>query len=547
MILAGYIFLTALQAGVGHLDNPKNRVRGGDSAHYYVYLPALVIGGDLDFTEELNALTSHPHRFKSATDRPGNPYSVGPALLWAPFFLVSHIIVYVFGGWPTDGLSPPYQAAVYVGNSIVTAVGLLFTARFLQNLRQSTRATLVAVGAVIFATQLTYYLWSISATSHGTSFAAVALFAWSVSRYGVTWKSGLCGGLAAIVRWQNILIVAPVAVALHIRDRGYRFERKDLNRWVSFLLASGIALSPQIIVWLALYGTPFLVPQGEGFVDLTRLPLVRILTSIQHGLFTWHPVLLFGVVGITILYRGHPGWATAIGVAFALQWVMNASILDWWATWSFGHRRFVNLLPFFALGIAVVYDRVSPALRRCLACSIVVLAIWNQLFLYQYQRGLIPRSKSPTLTEFFIDKLQLSRVAQAQLHVNNAVYTFERDKFALYIEEAEKAYDVYPGYRNAWRVYSVASATLQRYETAEQLFRKWTEEDPNNLVANWGLGAVLVKQGDSAGAERLFEKNQWSRTGAEVLSMIRSGEQSLMNRRFFDFYRAELDSMAYIH
>ena len=58
---------------------------------------------------------------------------------------------------------------------------------------------------------------------------------------------------------------------------------------------------------------------------------------------------------------------------FVIQTIMNASVQDWWAGWSFGMRRMTDLYPVFALGLAALLgwarDRsfvVQPHLTRVL-------------------------------------------------------------------------------------------------------------------------------------------------------------------------------------
>src|SRR5688500_3190536 len=76
----------ALAWVVAGLGNPEFRA---DSPGYFAYIRSLVFDGDLDFRNEwehwgLKALPT------TATGRMANPYPIGPALLWAPFFLVAH-------------------------------------------------------------------------------------------------------------------------------------------------------------------------------------------------------------------------------------------------------------------------------------------------------------------------------------------------------------------------------------------------------------------------------------------------------------------------
>ena len=144
------------------------------------------------------------------------------------------------------------------------------------------------------------------------------------------------------------------------------------------------------------------------------------------------------------------------------------------------------------------------------------------------------------------DKLTLPRVHKAQLHVNTAIAAFRQDDFANYLDQSAKAYRAYPEYRNSRLVYSVAGSALQDHTTAEQLFSEWHEGDPTSLVATWGLANAFVRAGRQDEAERLFEPNLWGQAASDAINQIRAGNQTLMDRTFFDFYRAELDSV-YIH
>ena len=546
-ILAGYVLLTALFALLGYLDRPGARIRGGDSDHYFVYLPALLLHGNLDFGPLLETLGGGDYVFPSSIQgKQGNPFSIGPALLWLPFFLIGHVVALISDIHPPHGLSSPYQAAVYLGNALISASGILFTLRFLRLKGCSKASTLLSVTALMMATQLSYYLWPKSATSHGASFATVALFAWTLVRGGISWKSGLIAGLATLIRWQNILIVAPLAVAEHIAGHGWRLETRDLKRWMIFLGLAIPCLIPQLAVWWVLYGSPIIVPQGQGFLDFSDLALAGVLFSARHGLLLWHPILIVGLIGFIFSYRKQCYWVVAAALAVTFQWIVNAAVDDWWAGWSFGHRRFIGLLPLFTWGVALFYDQARLNIRQIVIAAVVVLSIWNQLFLLQYQFGLIPRNQAPSFTEFVSDKLSPVRVWQTQRHVNTAIAAFRANAFQDYIDQAGKAHHSYPDYRNSRLVYSVAAAVLQNTETAKALFSRWRNEKPGSLVATWGLADSYIKSGRREEAEALFKLNRWGSAGERVVDAIRDGNQDLLDRSFFDHYQAELDSV-YVH
>ena len=61
-----------------------------------MYVRSMVIDGDLDFENELRHF--YPDRsldrLRTATGRVSNIYAAGSGLLWAPFFLLAHVLAH---------------------------------------------------------------------------------------------------------------------------------------------------------------------------------------------------------------------------------------------------------------------------------------------------------------------------------------------------------------------------------------------------------------------------------------------------------------------
>src|SRR5690242_6530102 len=82
---------TALLFVLMSVGSPELRA---DSPGYFAYVRSLVLDHDLDFANEwahwgLKPLPTTP------TGRMSNPYSIGPALIWMPFFLLAHVYVWL--------------------------------------------------------------------------------------------------------------------------------------------------------------------------------------------------------------------------------------------------------------------------------------------------------------------------------------------------------------------------------------------------------------------------------------------------------------------
>jgi hypothetical protein len=541
IIVVACLILGIWYGMLGYLDKPAERIRGADSFGYYVYLPSLFMDGDLDLTNDFKALSGPETPVEqTSTGRAGNIFSVGPAILWTPWFGLGHLAAIVSGN-PTDGFSKPYQFFVYLGNSCYAILGLILTGRLLKSFGVSPRNALIATLSILFTTQLTYYSYPKSATSHVLSFTTMAAFSLSIRTRGVTWQSGLLGGLAALVRWQNFLFLPLLATAAHIAKYGLKLSRDDIRSYLPFGLAAMVAFLPQVITWHTIYGVPFLVPQDEGYVELTRLPVLKVLFSLRHGLVTWHPWWLLATVGLLITKSRSTVWIRAFTVCLVAQTITNATVLDWWGNWSFGNRRFLNALPLFALGIAYLADHLDSRRKRTLIGVLIVLGVWNQAFVFQYQRALIPRNGPPTWTEFFDDKFSLNRVWRTQLAVNTAVSRFRQDDFENYLKYAKEAADFYPNYRNTMKVHSVVAAVEGRWGEALGAYEGWLEIEPTSRAARWGIADIRLKLGQPDQAREIMQELEVD--DKEVLEALASEDGTLLTKSFFNQYRVELDQI----
>jgi hypothetical protein len=148
--------------------------------------------------------------------------------------------------------------------------------------------------------------------------------------------------------------------------------------------AALVVFSPQALAWLVLYGRPFTVPQGPGWMRWRDPHLLDVLLSDRHGLFTWTPVLAIAVAGFLLLWRRDRHLAIAATVVAAASWYVNAAAADWWAGEAYGARRFVSCVPVFALGFAAVLDLGKNRLHP-LGAACVALIGSNLLLLLQYQ------------------------------------------------------------------------------------------------------------------------------------------------------------------
>ena len=543
VLVAAYLLLTLSFGYLGYLENLDNRIRGHDSVYYYIYLRSVFIDRDLDFNNEWE------HYYGSSEKRPyqNNVFSIGPTILWTPFFIFGHFITLLAqslgSNIEADGYSTFYQVSVYIGNSLYGLLGVLLTALLLKTYLKTISALIACLG-IMLASQLTYYFWSFTAMSHNTSFAATALFFYLWLTFGPCKRTALAAALMSLVRWQNVLFLLPLAIR-SIIDLISLIRTTDAN-WKSWLLQHSVfigvffcGLIPQFAVWKLLYSKFILIPQGTGFISFSDLHLVSVLFSLRHGLFSWHPLLLIGFSGCTLLWSKDRVLALSLGIAFVLQWLLNSAVTDWWAGWSFGHRRFISLLPIFALGLGLVIEKIE---KRAILVGIAVVffaGIWNQLFIYQYIYGLIPRGGPLTYREMFVDKLYPKRRFTTQAAVNTAVNYLSKNDMDNFKKYARMAYEMSPYYRNSLLLYSLVCITSDNNDEGLQVFQLWYLQERDDILARWGFAEYLVKHGNFDQAAQLFRfshrKNQ--ALSKDIYSRIEHRENTLIDERFFVLYK----------
>lgn len=402
----GLVFALAYGASLILFPKPDGRVVVGDAVHYYVYLRSVVFDGDLQFHNDyvrLYGLTG-PGPGVAWMYEPlptgyiRNVMPVGPAITWAPLYLIATGVVALLRGcgldYPLDGFGRVFQASAGFSGIAAAAIGAWFAFRAAAALF-GVRAGIWATLAIWLGSSALYYSLVSPTYSHASSMFAngAVVLMWMLTRdRGDVGRYAMLGaliGFAALVRWQEATLLAlPLIDALRMAwrepgDRGPRIRRATMRVIVAGLAAL-VVFSPQMIVWNILYGHPFLIPQGGQFMRWHDAALMAVLFSDWHGLFTWTPVVALSIVGLVPLWRRDAHVATGVIVLLAIAWFTNAAVADWWAGEAFGSRRFVSSTPLFVLGLAALFARSQgrPVVRTGVVTVVVVL---NLLLLLQYQ------------------------------------------------------------------------------------------------------------------------------------------------------------------
>lgn len=402
-----------------------------DGERYYSYIRSFFFDGDINFYNEYTFFTflytPNKTKFlvKTKTSYLWNPFSIGPSVLWLPFFTAGHLAAWILHviGFPVllNGVTLPYTFATALGTLFYAILGLLVCYSILR-LQTNSLNSLFAVFVVMWSSPAPAYIFREPAYSHTMSFVFVSIFIYSWLKYRkvkfnnydsnviayLMWLF-LLGGIATLVRWQNcILLIIPSIEILYRQQKSNdnkSFQDNFFNILVSLTIIIGsffIVVLPQFIAWKILFGSFFTVPQGENFMHWKNPALLQVLFSPLNGLFIWHPLLLIGLIGLFWLWKKDK-LLTLLGFFFFIsQWYINGSVDDWFAGAAFGNRRFINCLPFFMLGIAIILERIRKREIRYFFIGILsIFPLWNILLLSRVYKGDLLGLKSLIGNNFF--------------------------------------------------------------------------------------------------------------------------------------------------
>jgi hypothetical protein len=372
-----------------------------DAVEYFAHVRSLYFDHDVDFANEFahfGILERGDKVHPTVTGHRRTIFSVGPALLWMPFYAAGDLLARSVGR-VEDGYSPFHIQAVCLASLLYGVIGLLLLNAVLQELFDRGIAFWTTL-TVLYGTFLFWYMADEAAVSHALSFFASALvfFVFFKTRAHLSVLGaaliGFLIGVAAIVRWQNgVLLLLPLSTLLST-------FRKNAKGTFASGLAMGagffVGALPQMLAWKAIFGefVPRDPPHGRDFLRFDHPYLMQVFFSSRHGLLFWTPVLWGGFLGLVLLLRKRRSLALTLIAPLLVMTYVNACSGDWWAGGSFSNRRFDSALPFLAVGISECLRLLREFQRRrpqlVLGLLGTGLVLWNFLFMEVYRRALIP-------------------------------------------------------------------------------------------------------------------------------------------------------------
>jgi hypothetical protein len=408
-----------------------------DGVEYYAYLRSLAVDGDIEFTNELLGPEVPFERIPTSLARPGptgyaqNLASVGPAIIWVPFYLLGSLLARggnAFGAnWTTDGYSLPYIAMINLASVVSLPITAWLCYLIARRVADRRIALLAAIALVAGSAIIDYGLFESHYPHALAAMAVAAYFYWWLrtrpERTLVQWiVLGILAGAMALIYWVNALLLLLPALDLlplfvqALRARGWHTIGRLSLGGLLFLAAMLITFSPQMIAWQILYGAPFVIPHGSGFAEPNGLKVFEMLFSPVHGQLLWAPITIVAMIGMG-WYIAQRRWEGALVLlTFALYFLYNATLSSWHGGGPFGLRRIANVLPLLTPGLACLLgwigqrhrDALSKAWHRPLwPLTVCALCLgWNAAMLLRYLTYLVPHHPgelgSLSISEFLL-------------------------------------------------------------------------------------------------------------------------------------------------
>jgi len=404
------VFGTALACGLSLQLQFGARLQS-DAFYYYAYLRSLAFDGDVSLANDYRmiGLGDKPHLFEpTATGYAHSAWTVGPAIVWSPFFATGHLVATRLAAQgrdvAVDGTSFPYRQSIVIAGLVYALLGWWLTLLFCEHWFR-TRVAATAVVLVAGGSFMLWYMLVEPTMTHAPSMAAVAgfLLYWVRTRDHRTVRGwvilGLIAGLMTLLRWQNALfaiipacdVIVSLWAAWRAGDRA-RLQHLLIGGTV-FTAVAAIACLPQMLAWKAIYGSYLAVSPVGPKIRWTDPQLVLTLFSSRNGLLAMSPILYVGVLGLMGFTRKHAAIGLPLLLAIAVMVWFNASIQDWWGSDGYGGRRFDGIIPMLVLGVAAAVDTlrrwVSTHPQWVVGGVVATMVAWNLTLMAAAQRGTV--------------------------------------------------------------------------------------------------------------------------------------------------------------
>ncbi len=354
--------------------NKPDRIIVWDVISYYGYLPATFIYDDVTLKNPNEKFEEYEHTFWYNKTEKGEKVfktSMGMAILYSPFFFLSHMYTLITDG-VASGYSPTYKFGIAMSSLFYLVLGLFFMRKILRKFYSGSvvSLTLLFVG---LGTNFYYY------TVIGVGMPHIYLLAlFSIIIYLlIEWYQsptiklsaflGLLAGLIILVR-PTMLIIVVLALFFGVNSfeklkERMLFFKANLLKILTILVAAFCIWVPQFLYWKISAGTYLFYSYTEEGFFFSDPQLLNALFSYRKGWLLYTPLMIFSLLGFFQMFRKKDQNALSVVLTVVVYFYVASCWWDWWFGGSFGYRTMIEMLPLLAFGLAYFIHHLLSAVK----------------------------------------------------------------------------------------------------------------------------------------------------------------------------------------
>jgi hypothetical protein len=388
MILLFYIII---HLSYGYWRKPGLMINS-DVKEYYAYLPATFIYGDITLKfKETNPEFFYPKFWGHKLDN-GNyvmKVTMGMAVLYSPFFLISHGIARITS-WEADGYTNPYAAGLAFSSLLFFIAGLFMLRNIL---KQYFPDNVISVVLLIIAlgTNIIQYVTKEASFPHSYNFFLFAAFVrltqlWlTQQKIKYTLLMGIVLGLITLVRPTNgIIAFVFLFWSIHslqtFKQRLILFLNKS-HHLILIILICIIIWIPQLLYWKYITGSYLYYPYGEEGFFFTSPRIFETLFGFRKGWLLYTPVMILPIAGFFLMIKKHKTLLLSLSLFFILNLYVISSWWCWWYGGSYGNRAFIDSFVVLSIPLAAFIEHFfTKTRRRFILYGILALFVIHNAF-----------------------------------------------------------------------------------------------------------------------------------------------------------------------
>ncbi len=368
-----------------------------DAEGYYMYLPAVFVYGGF---ENLPARTPYQFKHHPNTKKVFTKFTYGVALMELPFYGAAYFLRMLRGLGLKRYAVADYSVALLVAACFYGVLGLFFLFFALKQRFKTWLPALLTVAVLLLGTNLLHYMTRAPGMAHAYLFFLAGAFVFLTPRlfekpsYGNYLLAGLLLGLMILIRpTMAVAALYPMFYGIHnAEDFKARigFFKHHFKKIALAVLPVGLVWLPQMYYWHYVTGHwIYYSYEKEGFDFLANPQILKVLFSPLNGWLLYNPVMLIPLLGLFPLLKGNRYNSVVILGIVAISTYVFGSWWCWWFGGAYGHRSYIELLPFLAFPLCFVasfiFSKPRGVFKWSLLALIVLFCYYNLRMNYLYE------------------------------------------------------------------------------------------------------------------------------------------------------------------